>query len=441
MTNTMIELDIQPKKKKPIEPEEDKTFRILILSDLGAADVSRPQLIDRDNFEDVMKKMKVSVELPLAGKITFSDIDDFHPDQLYRRLDLFQSLRQARTRLENPETSKQTAELLFTEATPQATTDILKPASVLDAIVEESTGGKYVDPFADYVRKLVAPYTAPKPDPKLPDILAEIDAAIAGNMREILHDPAFQSIEAAWRALFLMTRGIETSVDLKVYVMHFPKSMFVTDLLQAKSLKDTVFLSILNSQKWALVAGNYYFTGGEVDMELLGRVALITDSVGARFVAGAEPDPAKWLSPTPAYQELRAIPEAESIALSLPRWIQRMPYGKNASETEAFAFEEFTPGVPDHDHYVWANPAFAVAYLMAEMHSSGEESLNIHSLPAHMYKDDGENVVKPCAEHLMRQVDAEKLIENGLMPLLSMKGQDWIRLAGFRAINGAAFID
>ena len=45
------------------------------------------------------------------------------------------------------------------------------------------------------------------------------------------------------------------------------------------------------------------------------------------------------------------------------------------------------------------------------------------------------------AEHLMRQVDAEKLIENGLMPLLSMKGQDWIRLAGFRAINGSPFID
>ena len=41
----------------------------------------------------------------------------------------------------------------------------------------------------------------------------------------------------------------------------------------------------------------------------------------------------------------------------------------------------------------------------------------------------------------MRQVDAEKLIENGLMPLLSMKGQDWIRLAGFRAINGSPFID
>jgi type VI secretion system protein ImpC len=436
----MIELDIQPKKKKPIEPEEDNTFRILILSDLGAADVSRPQLIDRDNFEEVMRKLKVSVELPLAGKITFGDIDDFHPDTLYRKLDLFQSLRQARERLENPETSKKTAELLFTDATPQATTDILKPSSVLDAIVEESTGGKYVDPFADYVRKLVAPYTAPKQNPKLPEMLAEIDAAIAGNMRQILHDPAFQSVEAAWRAIFTMTRGIETGVDLKVYVMHFPKALFVTDLLEAKSLRDTVFRSILSAQKWALVAGNYYFTDGEVDMELLGRVALITHSIGTRFVAGAEPDPTKWLKPGQAFQELRSIPEAACVALSLPRWIQRMPYGKNASETETFAFEEMQ-GIPEHDHYVWANPAFAVAYLMAEDHVSGVESLNIHSLPAHMYKEDGDNVVKPCAEHLMRQVDAEKLMENGLMPLISMKGQDWIRLAGFRAINGGPFLD
>lgn len=438
----MIELDIQPKKKKPLDPEEDNTFRILLLGDFGAADVSRPQLIDRDNFEEVMQKMKVAVELPLAGRISFTDVDDFHPDQLYRRLDLFHSLRQARARLENPETSQQTAELLFSEAPPQATTDIIKPVSILDQLIEESEGRKYVDPFADYVRKLVGPYTVPKPDPKLPEMIAEVDAAIAGNMREILHDAGFQSIEAAWRAVFLMTRGIETGVDLKIYIMHFPKGMFVADLLQAKSLKDTVFHSLLNSQKWALVAGNYYFTGGEVDMELLGRAALIAGSTGARFAAGADPTPENWLNPSQAYQELRAVPEADSISLSLPRWIQRLPYGKNASETETFAFEEFEKGkIPEHDHYCWANPAFAVAYLMAEMHSSGEESLNIHSLPAHMYKDGGDTVVKPCAEHWMLQKDAERLMEHGLMPLLSMKGQDWIRLAGFRAINGAPFVD
>jgi type VI secretion system protein ImpC len=438
----MIELDIQPKKKKSFDPEEDHTFRILVLGDLGAADVSRPQLIDRDNFEEVLQKMKVSVDLPLAGNISIHDIDDFHPDNLYRRLDLFHSLRQARARLENPETSKQTAELLFSGPTPQASMEILKPANVLDQIVEEASGGKYVDPFADYVRKLVSPYTVPKPNPKLPEMLAEIDAAVSGNMRQILHDPAFQSVEAAWRAIFMMTRGVETGVDLKIYAMHFPKSMFVTDLLQAKSLKDTVLLSVLQSQKWNLVAGNYYFTGGEIDMELLGRVALLADNVGTRFVAGAEPDVAKWLEPSAGYQELRTIPEASSVALALPRWIQRMPYGKNASECETFGFEELPSSKPsEHDHYCWANPAFAVAYLTAENHVSGEESLNIHSLPAHIYKEDGETAVKPCAEFLMRQTDCERLMENGLMPLLSMKGQDWIRLAGFRAINGRSFLD
>jgi type VI secretion system protein ImpC len=436
----MIELDIQPKKKKAFEPDEDRTFRILVIGDFGAADVARPQMIDRDNFEEVLQKMKVSVELPLAGKISIRDIDDFHPDHLYRSLDLFHSLRQARARLENPETSKQTAEMLFTGPTPEAGMEILKPASVLDQIVEESSGGKYVDPFADYVRKLVGPYTVPKPDPKLPEMLAEIDAAVSGNMRQILHDPGFQSIEAAWRAMFMMTRGVETGVEMKIYIMHYPKSMFVTDLLQAKSLKDTVMLSVLKSQEWNLVAGNYYFSGGEIDMELLGRVALLADNAGARFVAGAEPDIEKWLQPSAGYLELRGIPEASSVALALPRWIQRMPYGKKSSEIETFDFEEI-PGKPEHDQYCWANPAFAVAYLTAENHVSGEESLNIHSLPAHTYTDDGENVVNPCAEFLMRQSDCERLMENGLMPLLSMKGQDWIRLAGFRAINGRAFLD
>ena len=435
----MIELDIQPRKKKPIEPDEDHTFRILLIGDFGAADVSRPLLIDRDNFEEVLQKMKVAVDLPLAGKIGIREIDDFHPDHIFRSLDLFHSLRQARARLENPETSKQTAQMLFSAPTPQAGMDILSSASVLDQIVEESAGGKYVDPFADYVRKLVGPYTVPKPDPKLPEMLAEIDAAVSGNMRQILHDPGFQSIEAAWRAIFMLTRSIETGVEMKIYIMHLPKGMFVTDLLKTTNLKETVLLPVLQSQEWNLVAGNYYFTGGEVDMELLGRVALLVHHAGTRFISGAEPDPAKWLNPSPGYSELRSIPEASSIALALPRWIQRMPYGKKSSEIETFEFEEIV-GKPAHDQYLWANPAFAVAYLTAADHVSGEESLNIHSLPAHMYTEDGENVVNPCAEYLMRQADCERLMENGLMPLVSMKGQDWIRLAGFRAINGRPFI-
>ena len=79
--------------------------------------------------------------------------------------------------------------------------------------------------------------------------------------------------------------------------------------------------------------------------------------------------------------------------------------------------------------------------MIAEDQATGEESLNIHNLPAHNYQDQGEAVTKPCAEFLMTQKTAEHLTELGFMPLISMKGQDWVRLGGFRALNGAALLE
>jgi type VI secretion system protein ImpC len=437
----MIELDIaKPKRQKTIETEEDDVFRMLILGDFGAEEVGRPVLVDRDNLEDVMEKWKVSVTVPPAGKIPIRTLDSFHPDHLYRRLHLFQTLRDARDRLEDPDTYRQTAEQIFNPAAPQATVDILSPASLLDQAVEEAGGGKAVDPFTDYVRKLVAPYTVPKPDPKLPEMLAEIDASISGNMRTILHHADFQNVESAWRALDMLVRAVETGVELKIYIMDLSQKLFQGDLVRAQKLQDTVLHSLLSAQKWNYVIAAYTFDDSEVDVETLGRVALLMDHAKTRFLAAATPDFEKWEEPRAGLEELKRLPEIRQVALALPRWIVRMPYGKKSSAAEAFEFEELEK-TPKHEHYCWANPAFACARLIAESRATGEETLNINSLPIHLYKDGGETEAKPCAEFLMTQKSAEKLTDAGLMPLISMKGQDWIRLAGFRALNGAGFVD
>lgn len=438
----MIELDIQPRKKKVNAPEADNTFRILLMGDFGAADLTRPQVIDRDNFEEVMEKLKVSIDHPLAGKISFREIDDFHPDQLFRNLSLFRTLRETRDRLEDPDTFSETRAQIYDAPTPQAGMEILRPVSLLDDIVETSTGGKSVDPFSDYLRKLVGPYTQPKPDPKLYEMLAEVDAAVAGNMRDIIHFPAFQRLEAAWRSVYFLTREIETSVDLKIYLMHLPQQAVAGELLSATNLQNTVLHSLFKLHPWNFIAADFYFSPNDTDMGVLGRIALLAGATNVRFLAAAEPKVEQWLEPAAGYQEVRTLPEAASVGLALPRWIARMPYGKGAGEVDLFDFQELPlRGAAPHEQYCWANPAFAVAYLVAQDHATGEEALNIHRLPAHVYKDGAESVVKPCAEFWMTTKNAEELISHGLMPLVSMKGQDWIRLAGMRAINGGPLVD
>jgi type VI secretion system protein ImpC len=436
----MIELDIQPKRKKTTTTQEDDVFRILILADFGAADLGKPVLVDRDNLEDILEKWKVSVEVPLAGAIPFRSLDDFHPDELYRRLNLFKSLREARERLEDPDTHKETAQQIFNPPTAEATMDLLKSSSLLDQVVEEASGGSVSDPFTEYLRRLVAPYTVPNPDPKLPEMLAEIDAAVAGNMRAILHDKGFQTVEAAWRALDLLVRAVETGVELKIYAMHLPENLFAGDMVRAKSLKETVLHSLLSAMHWNFVFGAYTFGDSELDIEVLGRASLLASHFGTTLIAAATPDFEKWEEPSPGLAELKKMPELGHIGLTLPRWIVRMPYGKKSVPIDTFEFEELEK-MPKHTQYCWANPAFACALLIAEDRATGEESLNIHNLPAHVYIDQGEAVTKPCAEFLMTQKTAEHLTDLGFMPLISMKGQDWVRLGGFRALNGAALLE
>ncbi|MGH9665486.1 MAG: type VI secretion system contractile sheath domain-containing protein, partial [Bryobacteraceae bacterium] len=224
----MMELDVAARRAETI-PDAETPFRILILGGFGAP-TSRPVAVDRDNFDDVIARLGVTLTLPVAGEIRFASLDDFHPDRLYARLEVFRALREARRRLEDPETFQSTAAELQSAAPPPKPnpTAFLSSGSLLDEIVEghgsEGAAARpAADPFTEYVRRIAAPFLVPRPDPKQAEMLAQIDAAIAGLMSAVLHRPEFQALEAAWRALFFLIRHVETGVDLKVFILNSPK--------------------------------------------------------------------------------------------------------------------------------------------------------------------------------------------------------------------------
>jgi len=94
------------------------------------------------------------------------------------------------------------------------------------------------------------------------------------------------------------------------------------------------------------------------------------------------------------------------------RFLLRLPYGKDTDPTERFAFEEMEAR-PEYDHYLWGNPALACAYLLARAFSQDGWDLRpgavqeIESLPLHVYKEEGESRVTPCAEVLLTERAAE----------------------------------
>lgn len=358
--------------------------RILILGAFGDR-TGKPVSIDRDNFDDVLRASEVRL-----GKIQFNELEDFHPDRLYQRLDEFEELRESRVERPAPRDFGRKREANVDE--------ILGSSSLLDQIAE---GGR--DPLKKYVDDIVKPHLAPAPDPEAPK--RESDAAV--KMRALLHHPRFQALEAFWRGLDFLVHAVDE--DVRISIFNFSKADFAQDLAETSDLKKTILHAVLTSTRWSAVGASYSFGADPMDIELLGRVALLAAHAKAPFLAEGSTEMG------PHWPELRSIPEAGWVGLAAPKFLLRWPYGKNGARVEAFPFEE--------EGHLWGNPMFFAMRLLV---SPGEEDLDLSGLPM------------PCTNASFTEPQVIALMERGLMPLVWFQNSDRVRLAGFRAINSAS---
>ena len=140
-----------------------------------------------------------------------------------------------------------------------------------------------------------------------------------------------------------------------------------------------------------------------------------------------------------AWAALRGLPEARHLGLVLPQVLLRQPYGKGSDRIETFPFEEMGSGAM-HESFLWGNGAFVAGHLLAdlfraegwEMTASGPGELD--DLPVFKFAEDGETKVKPCAEVWLSERTGERILDQGLMPLLSIKGRGAVRLAGLQSV-------
>lgn len=480
-------------------PSSEVPFRIAILGDFSGqagretprtrSAKLRPIHIDRDNFDEVLQKLGAEAHLQLGTSerrlvVRFESLDDFHPDQILARVPLFSRLRETRKKLNNPSTFAEAAAEVRgwagerTEATPppqagnkpshpDAEENALSAGFLLDDLKERETAKLGSEASSDWnrmLRDLVKPHQVAGEDPAQAQLVGFVDAAIGEIMGAILHHPEFQALEAAWRGVYFLVSQLDTSSDLRIYLLDLTKEELASDLKSGDDLARTaLYRSIVEetvqtpgADPWALLAGNYVFEleGGEV--ESLGRLARIASAAGAPWVSAAgstllgcrslaaTPDPDDWSLPSgtaasETWEALRKLPEASSLGLILPRFLLRLPYGKRSDPMDSFAFEELL-GTPEHEHYLWGNPCFVAALLLGRTFSeSGWESSegiqqDVDGLPLHVYEDAGESVVKPCAEILLTQRAADRIASQGIMPLASMKGEDRVRLLHLQSI-------
>jgi type VI secretion system protein ImpC len=122
----------------------------------------------------------------------------------------------------------------------------------------------------------------------------------------------------------------------------------------------------------------------------------------------------------------------------------RLPYGKQTEPIDSFPFEELRTDSA-HEAYLWGNSALLCGYLFASAFQANgwdmedDNSGEIGELPVHSFTQDGESKVKPCAEAWLTERAAQKILSQGLIPVLSIKCRDAVRVAVLQSLAGSAF--
>jgi type VI secretion system protein ImpC len=291
-----------------------------------------------------------------------------------------------------------------------------------------------------------------------------VDSAAGTLMRAVLHDPAFQALEALWRSVHGLVVNLETGEDLEIHLLDLSHEALEAEMVAAASAPASSSLYRLlveegpgepGERPWSLLVGNYRFGAGERDTRTLATLGAIAVQAGAPFLAAADPsvlgcaslpespDPREWTAlddeDEARWATMRRSPNAGWLGLALPRVLLRLPYGRETDEVEQFTFEEVSAGW-NHENYLWGNPAFACAQLLGESFTAtgpamqAGDHLDVGDLPAHTLPTEEGPALQACAEVFLPERAADAILRRGLMPLMSFRNRNMVRLLRFQSI-------
>lgn len=308
-------------------------------------------------------------------------------------------------------------------------------------------------------------------------LIAEIDKKLTEQMNLILHHPEFQQLESAWRGLSYLVNNTETDTMLKIRVFNISKKELGKTLKRYKGTawdQSPLFKKIyeeeygqLGGEPYACLVGDFQFDHSPQDVEILSGMAQIAAASHAPFLAAANstllqmdswqelsnPRALDKVTTTPdyaAWRSLRESDDARYLALTMPRFLARLPYGAKTEPVEEFAFEEETGG-GDASRYTWANSAYTMAVNINRafkefgwcsrirgVESGGAvEGLPVHSFPS----DDGGIDMKCPTEIAISDRRAAELDKLGLLPLVHRKNSDFAAFIGAQSLQKPAEYD
>ena len=337
--------------------------------------------------------------------------------------------------------------------------------SLLDQIVQQGRFGtegpaqqRGKDLISKFVSEILEGAIVIRPDTEsmLNARIAEIDRLLSLQLNEVMHHPDFQKLEGTWRGLKYLLNQSETSTMLKIKVLNVNKNELLKDLQKAPEFDQSALFKkvyeeefgVFGGAPFSALVGDYNFSRGSQDIELLEKVSQVAAAAHAPFLTAASsemfnlenftqldaPRDLAKIFETSEYAKWKAFRDSEDsryVALTAPRMLLREPYGKNTVPVEAFDYAEDVDGA-DHGKYLWGNSAWALGARVTQAFAKygwcatirGVESGGlVEGLPVHNFRTDSGDVAMKCpTETPITDRREKEMADLGFVPLVHCKG-------------------
>ena len=288
------------------------------------------------------------------------------------------------------------------------------------------------------------------------EVMAHIDEMVNDQVNEIIHHEKFKGFESNWRSLNDLILNTNFKADVMIDILDVTKEELMEDFennavdIMGSALFNKVYIAEYDQyggKPMGSILGLYDFKHTPDDefwLRIMGKVAAASHapfigSVSPQFFGCdtvAELEAIKDLDGLmnhPKYgswNALRDSEEAAYIALTLPRYISRLPYDPETNPCREINFTEQVAGNDDAD-YLWGSTATLLAQNMVRsFETSGwcqylrgpKGGGLVSGLPVHMFNVRGEEEMKVPVEMVIPDYRELEFANCGFIPLIYRKG-------------------
>ncbi len=290
---------------------------------------------------------------------------------------------------------------------------------------------------------------------RIDGLIADIDRRLTAQVNAILHHPAVQGLESAWRGVKYLCEEIDFRENVRLEFVNGKKEEFLSDFRDAPEITQSALYSTLYKEAIGMFGGRPYgvvcstfdFGPGTEDVELLRSFAAVSAMSHVPFLGNTDPGmfgrksfqeipqlkDLQAMFEHPRYQRWNAFRDSEDaryVGMCMPRFMLRPPYGTRESELRVREFEFSEDVIDKHENYLWGAASLALCAKIADSFAKYRWCPNIigplgggavYNLPLHQYHQGGELKTKNPCEAAIEDRKEFEFAEQGFCALIPRK--------------------